>query len=334
MGQGAYILGCEATRLNPAEKAFFAEADPWGFILFARNVADPDQLRALTDELRAAVGRAAPILIDQEGGRVERMRGPHWRQWMPAADHVKLAGGNAERSMWLRYRLIGEELRQVGIDCNCAPVADVARRRTHPILANRCYGAGAVAVTSISRSVADGLLAAGVLPVIKHMPGHGRAFADSHLNLPVVEASEKELQHTDFAPFAALNDLPMAMTAHIVYSELDHAAATVSSRMIDIMRRDIGFGGLLMSDDISMQALAGSLGERVSAALAAGCDLVTHCTGDLDEMRAVVEASGAMTAAAQGRAEAALAARRPVQETDIAKLEAEQRDLLGGRPYV
>ena len=334
MGQGAYILGCQATRLIPAEKAFFAEADPWGFILFARNIADPDQLRALTDELRAAVGRAAPILIDQEGGRVERMRGPHWRQWMPAADHVKLAGSNAERSMWLRYRLIGDELRRVGIDCNCAPVADIARRRTHPILANRCYGAGAVKVTSIARSVADGLMAAGVLPVIKHMPGHGRAFADSHLDLPVVETSEKELLQTDFVPFAALNDLPMAMTAHIVYSEMDGAAATVSSRMIDVMRGDIGFGGLLMSDDISMQALAGSLEERVGAAMAAGCDLVTHCTGDLDEMRAVTGVGGAMTSAAQARADAALETRRQVQEMDIAALEAEQRDLLGGSPYV
>ena len=334
MGQGAYIFGCKAARLSSEEKAVFAQADPWGFILFARNVEDPGQLKALTGELRAAVGRDAPILIDQEGGRVERLRAPHWRQWIPAADHVILAGGNAARAMWLRYRLIGAELRAVGIDCNCAPLGDIATRDTHPVLANRCYGSGAVGVTKIARAVADALMAAGVLPVLKHMPGLGRAVADSHLDLPVVAVSAEKLRHTDFAPFAALADLPMAMTAHIVYSDLDGLAATVSSRLIAIMRSEIGFDGVLMSDDISMAALAGGLDARVRAAIGAGCDMVLHCNGEPEEMRVVMAAGGTMTEAAQTRAGAALATRGAVAEVDIEALEAEQRHLLGGNPYV
>jgi len=334
MGQGAYILGCDAARLTATEKSFYARADPWGFILFARNIETPEQLRALTSELRDCIGRDAPILIDQEGGRVERMGAPHWRQWMPPADHIKLAGANAARSMWLRYRIIGTELRSVGIDCNCAPLADIATRDTHPILTNRCYGTDAVQVIRLARAVADGLAAAGVLPVIKHIPGHGRARADAHLDLPVVDTLIKDLRHADFAPFAALADLPLAMTAHIVYSDLDSAPATTSSRIVDMIRGDIGFQGLLMTDDISMQALQGSVGDRVRAALAAACDVILHCNGNLDEMHEVMDAAGRMREPAQRRADSALAARGAIQDADIVALEAEQSALLGGSAYV
>lgn len=199
-GQGAYIFGCAGPRLVPGEAAFFAQAQPWAFILFARNVENPDQLRALTSELREAVGRDAPVFIDQEGGRVARMRPPHWRSWLPPMDQVTATGDNAARALYLRYRLISEELRAVGIDGNCAPLADVATPDTHPFLFNRCYGTSAEEVTRNSRAVADALLDGGVLPVMKHMPGHGRGTVDSHLGLPVVTAGREALER-DFAPF-------------------------------------------------------------------------------------------------------------------------------------
>ncbi len=334
MGQGAYIFGCEGLALSPDEAAFYAEAQPWGFILFARNVADPDQLRRLTGDLRAAVGRDAPVLIDQEGGRVQRLRAPHWREWVPPLEQVALAGDQAERALWLRYRIIADELRSVGIDVNCAPCADIAGPATHAVLRNRCYADTPDRVALLARAVADGLIAGGVAPVVKHMPGHGRALVDSHLDLPRTDAPRAVLGSQDFAPFRALADLPMAMSAHIVFEAIDNRPATISQTMIRLIRQDIGFGGLLMTDDISMQALQGDVASRSQAALAAGCDMVLHCNGEMAEMQSIAAATGMMTADAQTRADLALAARDYAEPIDIAAAEAELRALSEGRANV
>lgn len=327
----AYILGCAGPDLTDAEHRFFAEADPWGFILFARNVDTPDRLRRLTADLRQAVGRAAPILIDQEGGRVQRLTPPHWRAWLPPLDQVTAAGpGGAERSMYLRGRLIAAELHAVGIDVNCAPMADIADDETHPFLRNRCYGTTVASVLSAARAMAGGLLDGGVLPVVKHIPGHGRGRVDSHLALPVVAASRDELER-DFAPFRGLADLPLGMTAHVVYRALDDRPATQSPPVISLIRDRIGFDGLLMTDDISMQALNGDVVDRGRAALAAGCDLILHCNGDPREMAALAGAVGPLSASAQDRAERALARRGPPVPIDIAAAEAELGALLKGQ---
>ena len=330
MGQGATILGCLGTELSADEAAFFRQADPFGFILFARNIETPAQVARLTASLRAAVGRDAPVMVDQEGGRVQRLRGPHWHEWLPPLDQMAATReGAAARAVWLRYRLIAEELRAVGIDANCAPTADIACGDTHPFLHNRCFGTDPATVILAARACAEGLLAGGVLPVMKHLPGHGRASADSHLSLPRVEAGRAELLANDFAPFAALADLPMAMTAHIVFAALDpDRPATASPLMIRLIRQEIGFPGLLMTDDIAMHALTGDFGARASAALAAGCDLVLHCNGDPAEMQAVVAASGTLTQAACARAEAALAQRQQPAPIDSAALHAELCSLL------
>lgn len=334
MAPGAYIFGCAGARLGRDEAAFFARSQPWGFILFARNIVDPDQLRALTGALRDSVGRAAPILIDQEGGRVQRMRGPHWHDWCAPLEQVARAGSGAVRAMWLRYRLIAAELRACGIDVNCAPVGDVAGNETHAVLKNRCYGDDPVQVAQIARAVADGLLAGGVLPVLKHLPGQGRARADSHVALPDVHALRSELERRDFAPFRALADLPLAMTAHVRYTDLDTRAATLSAPVISIIRRDLGFDGLLMSDDISMQALGGAVDARAHAALAAGCDAVLHCNGSLAEMRAIAATCGTMSARALIRARNALAARPAPDGCDLAACAAELDALSGDVVHV
>ena len=312
IGRGAVIFGCAGPDLLAAERAFFREADPFGFILFARNIATPEQVARLTASLRAAVGRDAPILVDQEGGRVQRMRAPHWREWEPPLDTVLAAGSveAAARAMRHRMAVIGAELRAVGIDADCAPVGDVARPETHPFLRNRCYGTNPETVARIGRAVADGLLAAGVLPVIKHLPGHGLSHLDTHLDLPTVDASLEELRAVDFAPFRALNDLPMAMTAHLVFAALDPGRpATQSPVLIDLIRKEIGFQGLLMTDDLNMQALDGTLAQRTARSIAAGCDIALHCKGDLAEMQEVAAAAGEMTPEAAFRARAVIAAR-------------------------
>jgi len=330
VARGAFISGCAGPALTPDEAAFFRDADPWGFILFARNVESPGQLRRLTGDLRAAVGRDAPVLIDQEGGRVARLGPPHWRAWPAPRDEVGAAGpARAARAMYLRYRLIAAELRAAGIDVNCAPVADIATPATHPFLRNRCYGETAGAVAAIARAVADGLADGGVLPVLKHIPGHGRATADSHLALPRVAAPPAELEAGDFAAFRALADLPMAMTAHVVFDALDpDLPATLSPLAIEAIRGTIGFAGLLMTDDISMGALAGPVGARAAAARAAGCDLVLHCNGEPAEMAAVAEAAGALDGAAAARAARALAARRPPDDAAPEALAAERAAIL------
>lgn len=274
MSPRAVIFGCAGTALGARERDFFREADPWGFILFARNVESPAQLRQLTDALRDAVGRAAPVLIDQEGGRVQRLRAPHWREFLPALDQMGRAR-DPLRAQWLRYRLIAAELRAVGIDVNCAPLADLVEAGTHPVLLNRLYGSDVDVVTGAARACAEGLLAGGVLPVVKHLPGYGRAVVDSHLDLPRNDRPMAELRARDFAPFRRLNDIAMGMTAHIVFEAIDpERPATTSPAVMKVIREEIGFAGLIMTDDLNMQALSGSLAERARAALAAGCDVI------------------------------------------------------------
>ena len=327
VGTGAAIFGCAGPRLLPDEAAFFRAADPYGFILFARNVETPDQVRRLTGDLRAAVGWNAPILIDQEGGRVQRLRGPHWAEWAPPLETVRAAPdpATAARRMRLRSQVIAAELRAIGVDANCAPVADVASEVTHPFLRNRCYGTDPAVVALIARAVADGLLAGGVIPVVKHMPGHGRSHVDTHLALPTVTATADDLAAVDFAPFRALADLPMAMTAHLVFSAHDDLPATQSPRMIRLIREEIGFQGLLMTDDLNMEALSGTLAERTARSLAAGVDIALHCKGDLAEMQAVAAAAGRMGPQAMRRATAALDGRRDVV-ADVPALMAELAD--------
>ena len=328
-GQGACIFGCAGERLSVDEAAFFRDANPWGFILFARNIDTPEQLKRLTGDLREAVGRDAVVTIDQEGGRVERMTRPHWRHWLPALDQVDLNPAQAERGMYIRYRIIADELRAVGIDSNCAPIADVATPQTHWVLRNRCYSDDPAKVASIGRAVADGLLDGGVLPVLKHIPGHGRATLDSHKELPRVSANRAGLEAVDFAAMQALADLPMGMSAHIVFEDIDASGpATTSPVMVDLIRKDIGFSGLLMSDDLSMQALEGDVSTRARKSRDAGIDLILHCNGKMPEMQMVVDAVGNFTPDGQKRADLAINARKSPDNVDIPALEDELAGLL------
>lgn len=328
MSFGAAIFGPEGLVITDWERAFFAESRPFGFILFARNVDNPDQVKRLCDDLRAAAGHDAPILVDQEGGRVQRLRAPHWRQWLPPLEQMERAR-DPNRAMWLRYRLIAAELRQVGIDANCAPVADITSRKTHPFLRNRCYGGEVSVVLDAARAVADAHLDGGVLPVVKHIPGHGLAAVDSHKDLPRVTASRAELEAQDFVPFAGLADCPMGMTAHIVFEDIDpDNPATTSATMINLIRHQIGFRGLLMTDDLSMEALDGTPGERARRSIQAGCDVVLHCNGKAGEVAAVAEAAGPMSDAALARGQAALAWRKTPSSVDISALSEELDDLL------
>jgi beta-N-acetylhexosaminidase len=307
----AAIYGCAGHRLTEAEKIFFAETRPWGFILFRRNIDTPDQVRALTSELRAAIGNAdAPILIDQEGGRVQRMGPPHWPKYPPGDAYLKATNdlSTARELVRLGARLMAHDLREVGINVDCAPVLDTPVPGAHDIIGDRAYGADPETVAQLGRAAAEGLLAGGVLPVIKHMPGHGRAFADSHKDLPVVHADLDTLDAWDFAPFKSLSDMPIGMTAHIVFTAIDpKRPATQSRKAIRMIRERLGFGGLLLSDDLVMNALSGTLTQRAHKALKAGCDIVIHWNGVMDEMRQVAEGVGPLKGAAKRRAEAAMA---------------------------
>ena len=306
----AAIYGCHGTVLGDEERAFFAEQKPWGFILFRRNVESPDQVRRLTDALRDSVGWDAPILVDQEGGRVQRLGPPHWPTYPPGEAFLKATNDplTARELARLGGRLMAHDLRAVGINIDCAPVLDVPIAGAHDIIGDRAYGPDPASVIQIGRAVAEGLMAGGVLPVIKHMPGHGRAFADTHKELPTVHADLEHLSDWDFAPFRALSDMPIGMTAHIVFTAIDRKRpATQSKRAIRLIREDLGFGGLLLSDDLVMNALSGSLTERAEKSLKAGCDLVIHWNGDLDQMRQVAEGVGKLKGGGARRAEAALA---------------------------
>lgn len=315
----AAIFGLSGPDLTMREAAFFREADPWGFILFARNITEPAQLSRLTAALREAVGRNAPILIDQEGGRVQRLGPPHWRGWDDALTALDRAGETCAReAARLRYRLIAAELHAVGIDVDCAPVLDIPTPEGHRIIGTRALGRGAAEVAERGRAVCEGLLAGGVLPVIKHVPGHGRAPGDSHLMLPRVTAPREALEQVDFAPFRALADQALGMTAHVVYEALDpERCATLSPAVTAVIRREIGFDGLLMTDDISMRALSGPLAARAEAALAAGCDLVLHCDGEMAGMAAVAGAVPRLSGPAADRAARAEAARKAPDDADL-----------------
>ncbi|MCX7559558.1 beta-N-acetylhexosaminidase [Sulfitobacter sp. F26204] len=333
MNYGATIIDADGLRLTAAEKALFREADPFGFILFARNIDTPEQVRALCAEMREAVGRNAVITIDQEGGRVQRMRSPHWRDWLPPLELVALSGETAPRALYLMYRIIADELHKVGIDSNCAPMVDVAGVATHQFLRNRCYSSDPVRVAALGRAAGAGLLDGGVLPVVKHIPGHGRATMDSHFDLPLVSAPLSDLQDSDFLPFQALNHFPMGMTAHLVYEAIDVMPATLSPKVMKLIREEIGFDNLIMTDDISMQALSGAPAENAVNAIASGCDLVLYCNASLEDRRAVTQAAGRMTPQAQIRAERALSMRKAPDDVDIPALEREFEALLGGAEH-
>ncbi|MBE1284612.1 MAG: beta-N-acetylhexosaminidase [Rhodobacteraceae bacterium] len=330
---GATILDAEGLRLTTEEKALFRDVNPFGFILFARNVESADQVRALCADFREAVDRDCLITIDQEGGRVQRLRQPLAREWLPPLEHVERAGAAAERAMYLRYRLIAHELHDLGIDSNCAPMADLAQAETHPFLRNRCYGSNTEVVAGLARATAQAHLDGGVLPVLKHIPGHGRATQDSHYDLPHVTLDAKTLDQSDFEAFRQLNDLPMGMTAHLVYNAIDAAPATLSPVVMDLIRNQIGFDGLIMTDDISMKALSGSLTDLSQSALAAGCDVILHCNGSFAERAETARAAGEMSEIAQERAERALAMRQTPQPLDTDAADAELSALMGGQVY-
>ncbi|MEM9138411.1 MAG: beta-N-acetylhexosaminidase [Pseudomonadota bacterium] len=319
MAVRAGIFGLSGPALLPQEAAFFREVAPWGFILFARNISDPEQVSRLTADLRASVGRDAPILIDQEGGRVLRLGPPHWRRWQPVMGRFDGADEDAAlEAARLRYRIIADELRAVGVDVNCAPVLDVLAPEGHDVIGNRALGREPGAVSRRGQAVAEGLLAGGVLPVIKHIPGHGRATVDSHLHLPRVQTGRTELERVDFAPFRAMAHHALAMTGHVVFEAIDpEQCATLSPVVIDLIRNEIGFDGLLMTDDLSMSALDGSMTSRTEGALAAGCDMILHCNGRMDEMKEVAGSLPALDGAAARRAALAEAARTPPDGLDI-----------------
>ena len=311
----AAIFGCAGLALSNAEREFFRAVNPLGFILFQRNCADPEQVRALVAALRDCVGTDdAPILIDQEGGRVARLKPPHWRNY-PAAAALAATAAPREAS-FLVARLIADDLSTLGITVDCAPVLDLPVEGADPIVGDRAYGTAPATVADLGRAACDGLLAGGVLPIIKHIPGHGRATVDSHKALPVVTAVAPELVENDFAPFRALNDMPWAMTAHIVYQALDpDHPATLSRRLIDeTIRASIGFDGVLISDDLSMAALPGTLAERAKGALEAGCDVILHCNGDPVEMTAIAGSIGPLTPAAHRRLARGEARRRAADQ--------------------
>lgn len=316
----ALILGCAGPTLTADEKAFFRDADPWGFIVFKRNVETPEQLRALTDSMREAVGRAdAPVLVDQEGGRVQRLGPPHWPAYPAGRAYGRLAANDplVRRELTrLGARLIAADLRAVGITVDCLPVLDVPVPGAHDVIGNRAYAEDAESVALLGRAAAEGLLAGGVMPVMKHVPGHGRAGVDSHLSLPVVDAPLTELEARDFLPFRVLADMPAAMSAHVVYTALDRRNPATTSRKVirRIVRGHIGFDGLLISDDLSMNALSGTLAERGAAALGGGCDVALHCNGNMAEMTALAAVAPALAGKAKRRAEAALARIRHLPE--------------------
>ena len=334
MSSRAFITGVSGLELNSAERDFIRAERPWGFILFKRNIDTPAQVAALVEEMRSLVGDAdAPVLIDQEGGRVQRLGPPYWPVYPPGAvfgalyDIDPQLGLTAAR---LSSRLIAADLVDLGISADCLPLADVPIAGADAVIGNRAYGTEPGKVAAIARAVTDGLEQGGVLPVLKHIPGHGRATADSHFRLPTVDTTKSELERTDFAAFQPLADLPMAMTAHVVFSALDpaHPATTSATIIREVIRGVIGFQGLLMSDDVSMNALAGSIAERTRAIVDAGCDMVLHCNGKLDEMREVARETPELAGQALDRAKGALASRKPPQAFDRAAGRAELDALM------
>lgn len=323
----AAFFGIKGHTLTDEEKQFFARVKPLGFILFARNCDSPAQVTALTRSLREVLQREdVPILIDQEGGRVSRLKPPHWRK--PPAAQVfaeqvaRVSMEAAKLSVYANARLIARELHTLGITVDCAPLADVPVKDAHDIIGDRAFGETPEQVAVLAGAMAAGLLDGGVLPVLKHIPGHGRARSDSHEELPVVNATLAELRATDFVPFKLLCDIPLGMTAHILYTAIDaELPATLSPKVIGLMRNELGFDGLLMSDDLSMKALKGDFAERTRKTLEAGCDVVLHCNGEMEEMQAIAEALTPLSDLAQQRFADAWAQLLPPQEYDYAAAE-------------
>jgi beta-N-acetylhexosaminidase len=329
----AFITGIAGASLTDRERAFLREAQPWGLIIFRRNVETPGGLRRLIEDLRSTLGRDAPVLIDQEGGRVQRLGPPHWPAYPPGAAYGIVYDRHREEGLAaarLCARLIAADLATLGIDVDCLPIADVPVSGADPVIGDRAYGYAPAKVAEIAGAIAQGLSDGGVVPVLKHIPGHGRAAADSHQQLPVVSAARSSLEAIDFAAFRPLARLPMAMTAHVVFTAIDPIApATISATIVrDVIRDSIGFEGLLMTDDISMGALSGSIGERCRAAIAAGCDIVLHCNGNMAEMEAVAADVPKLAGAAERRAAAALAAKKAATPLDIAAARAEVLTLM------
>jgi len=330
------IYGCAGTSLSPAEKSFFGETRPWGFILFGRNISDSEQVKALVEELRATIGdEKAPVLIDQEGGRVARLKPPYWHARPPAARFGALYETNpdaAREAVYLNARLIAHDLASLGINVDCLPVLDVPVPGSHDVIGDRAFATDPATVITLGKAQIEGLIDGGVLPVMKHIPGHGRAGADSHLDLPRVSATAEELSASDFVTFRSLDTCPIAMTAHVVYESIDpQRPATTSPKVIrDVIRGEIGFDGLLMSDDLSMKALDGPLSVRARQSLFAGCDLVLHCNGDMNEMKEVASEVTELKGPALKRSEQALAHLSVAGAFDPAAVEARLVALLGG----
>jgi beta-N-acetylhexosaminidase len=335
MSTRAFITGLSGLQLRADERAFLRAERPWGFILFKRNIERPAQVSALVTELRESIGEPdAPVLIDQEGGRVARLGPPHWPIYPPGAAFGTLYDIDCKLGLAaarLSARLIAADLTDLGITVDCMPLADVPVPGADAVIGNRAYGTEPEKVAAIARAITEGLEQGGILPVLKHIPGHGRATADTHIRLPEVDTPKAELERTDFAAFRPLADLPMAMTAHVVFSALDpaHPATTSATIIEQVIRGVIGFQGLLMSDDVSMNALAGSTAERTRAIVTAGCDIVLHCNGKLDEMRAVAGEAPLLSGMALERAKRALAARKSPQPFDRKAARAELDDLVG-----
>ncbi len=332
----ALVIGLSGETLTPDERRYLAAQRPAGIILFARNCNTPDQIRVLVSDALAAIDDADTlILIDQEGGRVQRLRPPHWRKLPPAGAFAECFGRDRESALRAAgdvARLTANDLRQVGINCNCAPVLDLRIPGAHDIIGDRSYGGQVGDVAALGAAVADGLMSGGVVPVIKHIPGHGRALADSHFELPRVDAAAADLDSSDFAPFRALRHLPAAMTAHVVYSAIDAEAPASISPIVTrkVIRGSIGFDGLLMSDDLGMQALTGSFRERAEAVIAAGSDLVLHCSGNLDEARDAAAGTPFLADAAHARFERACAVTRSQSTFDVRAAEATLARVLDG----
>lgn len=336
MSVRAVIFGCDGLVLTAEEVAFFEAARPWGFILFGRNCASPEQVKKLTASMREVLGREnAPILIDQEGGRVQRLRGQHWRPRPPAAAFGAVSRQNPRAARDLAYdnaRIMGAELYELGINVDCVPCVDVPVEGAHGIIGDRAFANDPWVVAGLGQSVIDGMMDSGVLPVIKHLPGHGRAKADSHMELPVVDTPREELERTDFTPFRALARSHLGMTAHVVFSQIDPSSpATTSKKVIDeVVRGFIGFDGLLMTDDLTMRALRGSLSERVKASVAAGCDMILHCTRHMEEMREIADATPLLSGKALERAERAMAAFKRPRAIEVAVLQSRVDAALNG----
>lgn len=326
--QRAFVTGLSGETLTDEERRFVRDARPAGLILFARNCRAAEQIRALVADFKAAAGDDRVLaLIDQEGGRVQRLKPPLARMLPPARAFAIMYAAAPEAAVRAAHavsRLVASELAALGINTNCAPVLDVPCEGAHDVIGDRAFGREPATVIALGRAVADGLLAGGVLPVVKHVPGHGRAAADSHHDLPVVAAAAAELERTDFVPFRALADLPAAMTAHVVFSAIDAEAPASTSQVVTrtIIREAIGFDGLLMSDDLSMRALTGTMRSRAEAVIGAGSDLALHCNGNLAEMREVVEGVPVLAGDALRRLERARGAIGSSSTLDIAEAEA------------